>query len=392
MKKVIALFLILLISIPFFAISASAAEYDLGDPFDFGYITPAYTGPDSWPWASKYSYHPDDYSISFGYSGIGVKSYFAYYDNYRQFQNYNPNWSFGTYIEPHEVERAIRVSGFNESNPMLIFATTESVRNNLYFRGIAYENLYLPSVGQYFKVSFSVDSALIQAPDAILNYVNLKNLCYLCDTSGVPGYAGRYSLPKVYPSTATLAKEGNVYKFTYFFNLKGEDFTALADSDNICLGLRIPYYFNNTSSFDGGVRIISNANIPTTYEIITVGGYDQIFEDIESSITNYGNTMLNTLTNVSDSDFVHIIEFEQDNVQLDNTINDYKDSEAKIEDIDNSIVLPPLNDTFNDNVLADLQLPDFGNLSILWNDLITEMLIVVLTLGTFAVILYGKRI
>lgn len=385
MKKVIALFLILLISIPFFAISASAAEYELIGPSILNYDD--VSGRDrTFPYFGRYGYVDIEGQRFWRYSSLGFQN-LIYMDPSGYIFDLG-----GPFPGDNYFVNTVR-SPFSSSDSGVLAAYYHSGYSNyLMFASFVYQGIMLPETGQFLKISLEFDAYLPNVPSSFNYLLNPKHFCFLCDDYGAPGTSDKFSLPKLTPSaiTSSINKQGFVH-YDFYFNYSDID-SSLFSSQNICLGIRIPYYLPSDGSLLDSTIFYSATNLPTSYEILTVGGYDEQLSNIENAIYVSNQTLIDLYTNPSDTDLVHVIEFEQDNVQLDNTINDYKESESKIEDIDNAIVLPPLNDAFNENVLSDLQLPDFGNLSILWNDLITEMLIVVLTLGTFAVILYGKRI
>lgn len=386
MKKFVLFFLAIGLLIPLFAVPTSAASYDLGTPKLFYYTKPSGIEVENWPFNGAYIYDSVTDSVAFHVWSILPSTQLHYFlSNGPVYESY---FNLGTSIPSEDVSRHIYVSGYDPLSSTLNYANTGNVRNKLLFNNLVWENLLLPINGQYLRIDASFDSALIQAPQAVLDVFSLNDLCYLCDTSGRSGYPDRYSLPIVYPSTATVSKVGNVYSYSFFFNLSIVALSSLADSDNVCLALRIPYYFNNAASFEGGVDIYSNAEIPLSYEILTVGGYDQALNDIQNSLDSLKTDLVGLYTDQSSADVGYISRGQSINSQVTNAIGDYNDSLKPLDSMRNDYTAPPaaqqvqqqLSSLDTDKVKTFFSVP--------W---IVSALGLVFTFSVIRLILYGTK-
>lgn len=389
MKKFVLFFLAIGLLIPLFSVPTSAASYDLGNPKRLSYTVAINTNVETFPFADIYSFDPDDRSVDFYNYQIGsYNPYFRYANTYRGFDADLTYFSFGVQPDYDSLARHIEVTGFEYNDNFITYSNILSVRNKLFFVGLVYENLFLPSDGQYLRIDFSFDSALIQAPTEILNIFNLNDLCFLCDTSGRAGYNDRYSLPKILPSSATVLKNGNVYSYSYFFNLTPNALSNISDADNICLAIRIPYYFNSASSFDGGVWIVSNAELPLTYEILTVGGYDQALEDIRDSLDSLKTDLVDFYTDQSSADIGYISRGQAINTQVTNSIGEYNEALKPLDSLREDYTAPPAAQQVQQQ-LSNMDTEDVKRFfSVPW---IVSALGLVFTFSVIRLILYGTK-
>lgn len=346
MKRIFTILCICLCVIPLFAFPTSAASYDLGDPKRLSYTVAINADVETFPFGDIYSFDTSDRSVDFFNYVIGsYVPYFRYAYDYKGYYYAEKTYfSYGTPYDYDSLSRHIEVTGFELGSNFITYSNNLSVRNKLFFVGLVYENLLLPSDGQYLRIDFSFDSALIQAPDEILSVFDLNDLCYLCDTSGRPGFTDRYSLPKVLASSSSVSKSGNVYIYSFFFNLTPNALSNISDADNVCLAIRIPYYFNSAESFDGGVFIVSNAELPLTYEILTVGGYDQALKDIEDSVDSLKTDLLDFYTTQDSGDVAFISNANNAFDKGNDVINDYNNYNDQIDSIVTNAVVPDVQD------------------------------------------------
>lgn len=386
MKKFVLFFLAIGLLIPLFAVPTSAASYDLGTPKLFYYTKPSGIDVDKWPYNTAYIYDTVTDTVDFHIWSILPSTLLNYY--FYDAPSYVYYFSLGSNVDYDAVSRHIDVTGWNSLKPTLEYANSGDVKNKLIFNNLVWENLLLPFNGQYLRIDASFDSALIQAPQAILDVFTLNDLCYLCDTSGRDGYPDRYSLPIVYPSTSTVTKVGNVFSYSFFFNLSNDSLSSLAQSDNVCLALRIPYYFNSAASFQGGVYIRSNAKIPMSYEILTIGGYDQALSDIQSSVDNLTNQLVDIYTSQDSTDLAYISRGQSINTQVTNAIGEYNDSLKPLDSLRNDYTAPPAAQQVQQQ-LSNMDTEEVKRLfSVPW---IVSALGLVFTFSVIRLILYGTK-
>lgn len=389
MKKFVFFFLAIGLLIPLFAVPTSAASYDLGTPFELHYTTPSGANESTWPFAyNGYIYDSSSDSLVFRSTSLGERNYFAYFKNSSEFSVDNPIFKIGNDIPNSSLSRYITVTGYDSLSTTILYENSGNLVNSLVFASFVYENLYLPSTGQYLQVSFSVDTALIQVPTSVFDFLNLNTLCFLCDTSGRSGYPDRYSLPKVYPSTSTVKKDGNIFTYTFFFNINYTHLESLYDSENICLALRIPYYFNSAASFSGGCGVVSNASIPLSYDILTVGGYDRALSDIQNSIDSLKTDLVDFYTDQSSADIGYISRGQSINTQVTNSIGEYNDALKPLDSLRNDYTAPPAAQQVQQQ-LSNMETEEVKKLfSVPW---IVSALGLVFTFSLIRLILYGTK-
>lgn len=391
MKRIFTILCICLCVIPLFAVPTSAASYDLGTPFELRYTTPSGANESTWPFAyNGYIYDSTSDSLVFRSSSLGERQYFGYFKNYVEFISNSPYFQIGFDIFNADLARHITVTGYDNELPTIRYENSGSLVNSLVFASFVYENLYLPSTGQYLQVSFSVDSALIQAPLVVLDFIDLNSLCFLCDTSGRSGYPDRYSLPKVYPSTSTVKKDGNIFTYTFFFNINYTHLEPLYDSENICLALRIPYFFNSAQSFSGGCGVTSNASIPLTYDILTVGGYDHALDDIQNSVDSLKTDILDFYTDQDSSDVAFISNANTVFDDGKNVVNDYNNANDKIQQLVTGAVIPDMLDIIDEQVGLTGDILDPVK-EIFQNTYIVSAFLICFAFCLISVLLYGVR-
>lgn len=388
MKKFVLFFLAIGLLIPLFAVPTSAASYDLGTPRNFYYTTAVNQDYPNWKLATQYSYDYDNSTFSYKtLSQISTKTGFRYFLSYQEYRNNNPLWFLGDEVTSTDVGRNILTSGTDEDAPVLLFGTTMDMDATLFFASFAYENLFLPSSGQYLHVSFSCRSPLINAPYEISTLLDPLYLCYLTDTSGRAGYNDRYALPKVGADTVTLEKVGNTWRYNFFFNLNSVEVASLADSSNVCLCIRMPFYFNR-ASFSNGVRIITNATFPASYEILTVGGYDQALQDIRNSLDSLKTDIIDFYTDQSSADVGYISRGQAINTQVTNSIHEYNEALKPLDSLRDDYSAPPAAQQVQQQ-LSNMDTDEVKRFfSVPW---IVSALGLVFTFSVIRLILYGTK-
>lgn len=392
MRRVLIFLLAIVIFIPLCAVSVSASEYDLGEPRMLSYTYSSTSRhPSNFYFYGRYHYYSysdeeGNYISGYGGSSLGFSGF--QYLNSGNVSSANVLWQLGSNDPGLDFGgRNIALSGIDRSKSCILAYTSSSVREELIFVPFVFENIILPPSGTVFKVSVSFDSALIDIPGYFNSYINTQYLCYFCDTYGAPGYSDRYSLPRMFPSTATVSKNGNIYSYDFYFQFDSIP-SGTFSSSNICLAIRIPYYFNSANSFSNGVRILGNAEIPSTYEILTIGGYNQELANIQNAIESSNEKLLELYTNRSESDVVHVLEFESANSELDSSMNDYNDALVPIVSMQDMYTSPPMQSIIHNNA-PDLSTVDVKDLfSLSW---LVSALTLVFSFCIIRLILYGTK-
>lgn len=393
MKKFVLFFLAIGLLIPLFAVPTSAASYDLGTPKRLYYTTAVNQDAPSWKFAPIYVYDYDTETLQTrGYRVMNGRVFSFYADHYSgTAQNYGlfelgtPFVEFGDNVE--FTGRKILVTGFNIDEPFWCFQTNDDVRSSLYFDSFVYENLFIPLHGQYFRVSFTFDAVLTNVPQPVLDFIDINTLCFICDTSGRAGYNDKYSLPKVYPSTTAVTKtEKNTYKYDFFFSLTDTAFSSIDGS--MCLGLRIPFYFNTVASFENGVKLFTNAVLPITYDILTIGGYDQALSDIQNSIDSLKTDIVDFYTDQSSADIGYISRGQSINTQVTNSIGEYNEALKPLDSLRADYTAPPAAQQVQQQ-LSNMDTEEVKKLfSVPW---IVSALGLVFTFSVIRLILYGTK-
>lgn len=386
MKKFVLIFLAIGLIIPLFAVPTSAASYELSAPRVLNY-TSGINPPSNWKLGSIYLFNSDDRSLSVSYPGIG-KSGFGYYENYNAYLNNDPVFFFGTRVLPQEVGRNIEMQSYDRNIGTLFYGATGDVQLQLRFASFVYERLLLPSDGQVLKVSFEFEAPLILVPSEVVSFLDTDYMCFLCDTSGRAGYNDRYSLPKVFPSTATVVRDENTFKYTFYFQLTYKSLLPLVDSDNVCLAVRLPFYFPPNFGYDNGIRILTNADFPNEYEIITVGGYSQELADIQSSVDSLKTDLFDFYTDQSSSDLAFVSRGEIINTQVTNAIGEYNEALKPLDSVRDQYTAPPMQSLVGDK-LQDFQTEDVKQFfSVPW---VVSALTLVFAFSIIRLILYGTK-
>lgn len=399
MRKVFICLLAILIIIPLSAVSVSAASYDLGSPTFFSsWNLTAYD--EDYVFHTMYYYDSSSDEV-FAATGLEERVGLALYESGRYSGDPNvPNapilWSFN--YRPNFPERYsfLRSFGYDPSLPVLSFSYYNSFVSNqgdldkLFFPAIKYDNIIIPSSGQYLKVSFSFQSIQNGSIPSAMNYLmDVKNFAFLADDN----YSGGITTPFYYqwPATVVVKKLSNrTYEYSYYFNYSDSNFDVIDPLTSLDLVIRFPYFVGSNIVYfsDFNVSFLSNAVIPTTYEILTIGGYDQELAAIENAIITSNQNLIDLYTEQSSEDKNFVIQIKNTNSQLENSVDDYKNAASSVDSIKNDFVLPPLNNTVKDN-LEDLDPAEVKDLfSVPW---IASAIGLVFSFAIVRLILYGTK-
>lgn len=398
MRKVFICLLAILIIIPLSAVSVSAASYDLGSPSWFGsWETIAYD--EDYVYHTAYTYNNDSGELSAA-NGVDYNIGIALFPNGKWSASIHslvnpPLWSF-SYVPWYSDYSGIRCKDYDTNNPVLAFSWSRqramdvSDLSILCFPAIIYNDIFVPSSGQYLKVSFDFISVQYGSIPSAMNYLmDVSNFCFLAHDNISGGLLRPYEYQ--FPATVVVDKLSNrSIKYTYYFNLSSVDFNDVPDLDDLSLVVRFPFFFDFQSSLDplNGVNILTNANIPTTYEILTIGGYDQELAAIENAIISSNQQLVDLYTEQSSEDKTYVIQIKNSNSQLENSVDDYKNAASSVDSIKNDFVLPPLNNTVKDN-LEDLDPAEVKDLfSVPW---IASAIGLVFSFAIVRLILYGTK-
>lgn len=377
-------FLIITLSIAFIfslcAVPVSATSFELSAPSKLSYIKNTSRKPEYFLYFNSYRIYDSDEGRVYtgGSSGFDRFSYLLVNNGVQ-----SALWSIGSSnVYP---STSIHPDGATTSN-FLWIRDGNNRSNDLTFASFVYEGIMLPVTGQYLKVTISFFSFLENIPSYYNYLLNSSNLCYLCDDNS--GTGDLYSLPRLSASSVSITDKGNnFYEYNFYFNYNGID-PSLFTSDNICLAVRIPFYFADNSRYSNGVTVYSPASLPTSYDILTVGGYEQELKSIENAIYTSNQTLVDLYTNESDEDKTFVIQLENSNSLLDQGVKDYQSAAAPVEQIRDQFIAPPLKDLVSDN-LDELQTADVKDLfSLPW---LISAIGIVFSFAIIRVILYGTK-
>lgn len=395
MKKIIIFSLLICLLIPFFSINVSAAEYDLCSPTVWGSFNVNSSSRTAYCYKlvdGEYTPFSRSWAMYFYENGYDAVGFFD--EDFTWSINKNsPSSSIASYDFASYKTRAADI---DISKNVLAFTNRGDLRETLWFPAISYNNIYFPSSSQVMKVEFTVDTVKLGTslgiPSVFDDLLKPEYLCFFeldsAEMSGAP-LTVPFSSVVVTPSN-----NGRVLKYTYYFNAYGEVFNVLEQNSAgslLRLVIRMPYYFGNSSLLTDGAFVLTNADFPTIYEIITVGGYSQELKGIENAIVKSNEELLDYYNEVSESDQALIIHQQEQNNVLDDTINDYNDAQNRVEELVTDLTVPTLDTESYLNALEIMALGPFANLDFIWTDTILVMLSTVFTLAIISLILFGKK-
>lgn len=390
MKRILLFLTILLLCCPLFIFDSSAASYELIGPNPLSYQITA--GRDeSFMYFGSYwfQYYEDDegYELldrlygSRGFPGV------SYTDRVNGI-----SWDVGSNWNAfYPYSKSVFSFQYNDQLMLTLqYGSGSSNLNSLKFGQFVYEGLILPVTGTYLKVSLSFQGFLNNVPSELRNYLNTDYFCYLCDTRALPGSTDQYSVPRLNASSVVVTDLGGGYnRYDYYFNYQNiPEGTFL--SDNVCLAVRIPVYIPNDSSYSGNTCFYMSAELPQSYEILTIGGYDQELESIENAIITSNQNLIDLYTQQSDNDVSFIIQAEDKIDSGKNTVDDYNDANDRINQIVTNAVVPNINDLISDQIGSDATFDDSVS-TFFQNQFIVSALLIVFGFCLISVLLYGIR-
>lgn len=382
-----------------FAFSVSAAEYDLGNPV-------------VWSFNSNDGGFYENYSYSFYeypdgvYTGSNDVSWRIWYypDGYSSSGTYDPDFSFSVGVNSrgiinifnyNDLGYKVRASNLDTSKNVLAFSAKYPVRERLYMPAIAYKGIYFPEANQIIKVEFSIDTLKLGTSSDIPSFYNSllvpSNLCWF-ELENIPSsQTNKYDKIPFSSVVVTPSSNGRVLHYTYYFNALGSEFqSALNNSEGSLLQLviRFPFYFGNSSLLDEGVFCLTNAVLPSSYSILTPGGYSQELESIENAIISSNEQMIDYFDTISSTDQAVIIHQKQQNDKFDDAMDDFNKSDSVIKDIASSVIDPDVQSS-SSQALSSIDLT--GIKSVFSNPFIISLFTLSLGFGFLRLILYGTK-
>lgn len=339
MRRVLIFLLAIVIFIPLSAVSVSATSFELAAPYKLSYIKNTSRNPQYFLYFNSYRIYDSDEGRVYTGGSSGFERF-----TYRLVNNgvESDLWSLGSSnVYPSTL---ISPDGATKSN-FLWIRDGNNRSNDLTFASFVYEGIVLPVTGQYLKVTISFFSFLENIPSYYNYLLDPSYLCFLCDDNS--GTGDVYSLPRLSASSVSITNKGNnFYEYNFYFNYNGID-PSLFTSDNICLAVRIPFYFADNSRYSNGVTVYAPASLPSAYEIITIGGYDQELNSIKNAIYTSNQQLIDLYTTQSEEDVTYVLKLDNSNSELENSIFDYQSAAAPVQQIRDQFTTPPLGDSVN---------------------------------------------
>lgn len=389
MKRLTILFTIFILCCPLFVFNTSAASYDLIGPNPLSYqITAGRDESFKYFGSYWYEYTEDEegYEVldrlygSRGFPGV------SYTDKVNGVE-----WVVGSpWSAFYPYSKSVFSTKYNDQLMLTLqYGSGSSNLNSLKFGQFVYEGLMLPVTGTYLKVSLSFQGFLNNVPSELRNYLNTDYFCYLCDDR-TAGSTDQYSVPRLYASSVVVTDLGGGYnRYDYYFNYQNiPDGTFL--SDNICLAVRIPVYIPNDPSFNGNTCFYMSAELPQSYEILTIGGYDQELASIENAIITSNQNLIDLYTQQSDEDVSYIIQANDKIDSGKNTVNDYNNANDQINQIVTNAVVPDLDNIINDQI-GNSDTINSEISTVFQNQFIVSALLIVFGFCLISVLLYGIK-
>lgn len=378
MRKVLICFLAIVIFIPFSAVSVSAATYDLGAPVsceDSDYY------PDLVCYF-KYTTYDNKYSPFLSMSLLSHR--YMFFPSYTSiFDGSLPLWSFGD-LDNKDI---YAYSGGHTDNTNVFISLLRGISpRSLYLPTFFFSGVYLPGEGQYLKFSFSSSARVYSDDSNLSDLVSPENLFFLTP-SGID------HVVTVPPSTVIVKKNNQYYSYDVYFDMTSEAFNTLDPeylTRSFDLVIRIPIHHNNSQNFSTGSSYFTSLDFdyPTSYEIITVGGYENDLNNINNSIDKGFSDLIDVYTSQSSEDLSYVLKLENSNSELQNSVNNYQNAVSSVDSIKDQFSLPPLNNSVNEN-LSNLDTSEVkGLFSLPW---LVSALSLVFAFSIIRLILYGTK-
>lgn len=383
-----------------FAFTVSAAEYDLRTPV---------------LWRSPYPNTSDNPYPTFLPQNAGSSKFFLlYYDKYKTSAGWQDHflWSVksNSTLDIKSVYDSItyraRDSALDYNSPALAFGisadNTRSLNNTLCIPGLEYKDVYWPTDNQVIKIEFSLDTFVLGTsqgiPDTFYSFLQPQDLCFFTCTAGENGTGNMTLLSKAVHFDSVVVSpslDSRKIKFTYYFNGYGDAFTDLKSyvdnhypGSTLSLVVRFPYYLGSSSLISDGAYIVSNANLPVSYELMTPGDYSQDLNNIQNAITESNEKLMDYYNTISGEDQIVIVHAQQQNDKLDSAMDDFNKSDEAIKDIANSAVAPDVQGSASD---AISNIDSSGIKKVFANPYIISLFTLVLGFGFLRLILYGTK-
>lgn len=397
MNRIIIFLIIICLSLPFFAINVFAAEYDLGTPSLWTYESNVGGVPKDM-YYSYYEYPNGQYT---GTNDVSWRIWYYPY-GYSSSGSFDENFSFTVGINSVFKEASydnsdyrVRANNLDTSKNVLAFSAYGNLRTRLYFPSIAYKGIYFPQSQQVIKVEFSIDTLKLGTSYDIPSFYNSlltpSNLCWF-ELEDVPSTQS-YKYDKIPFSSVVVSPSdnGRVLHYTYYFNAYGTAFEeALNNSEGQLLQLviRFPFYFGNSTLLTDGVFALTNAELPTSYTIMTPGDYSQELQKIENAIISSNEKMIDYYNTISDGDQAVIIHQKQQQDKFESAMDDFTQSDQQIKDLANSAVTPDVQASAS-QALSNVDISGIKN--VFANPYIIGLFTLVLGFGFLRLILYGTK-
>lgn len=322
------------------AVPVSAATYDLPQPslvYKFG----------SYVW-QRFFYRFDEEDEMFepvNQSYYYPKYSFKYFD-FMQSPYFNSGLSFSggsTWPSQSDVLGNVEsLTGISDNyNVLLSRCWGVDLRNTIVVPTFVQSGIYLPTDGQYLQISFSVSNRNNFTSLDTGEIFNFNNLFVLYSSAGTSGERTTLS-----PSTVTVSKNGTYNYYNVYFDYSSFAFSGnLNTGQPLSLAIRIPFTFPNTSTYENAnVLYALDFDYPRSYDILTVGGYEEALDSIQSAIFSSNQNLLDFYNAQSSEDATYVVHLTNSNNQLQGSINDYQSANVVVDNIKDVFTTPPLND------------------------------------------------
>lgn len=393
MKRFIIFFTITCLSIPFFSINSFASEYDLGTPQIF--------------YKLQVPTKDSIYDFAHYASGTNTGGWFRllfYPNGYQHAPGFDESYSLDLVSDKYTADDLeptyfnsqyrYRAYGIDISKNVLAFIFSGNARNCLLLPGITYKDLYIPTDEQYLKVQFTVDTTKVgtsyDIPSEFASLLTPDSLCFF-EVQRDKDYDSPSTVVPFTSVVVSSSSNGRVLTYTYYFNSNGEVFQELRNNSEtglVNLVIRFPYYFGNSSQLENGVFILSNYDFPTSYEIITPGGYSQELEGIQNAIITSNDKILDYYDTITSKDAVIIAHQKRQQDKFESAMDDFIQADQQIKDLANSAVTPDVQASAS-QALSNVDISGIKN--VFANPYIIGLFTLVLGFGFLRLILYGTK-
>lgn len=390
MKRFLIFLTTIFLCCPLFIFDSFAASYDLIGPYPLSYQVTA-ARDESFKYFGSYGYHyvEDDQGFQLldrSFDSKGFPGIYYYGSNVQKSFTVGLPWS-----SFHPYSKTLYSHSYDSTRSLAFYYGSSALNaNTLKFGQFVYEGMMLPVTGTYLKVSISFQSFLNNVPSELRTYLNTDYFCYLCDDSALSGSTDKYSIPRLTATSVVVTDLGGGFnRYDYYFNYQSFP-EGTFQSDNVCLAVRIPVYIPNDTIYNGNTCFYMSADLPQSYEILTIGGYDQELSSIENAVITANQNLIDLYTEQTDHDVSYIIQANDKINSGKDMINDYNNANEQINNIVTNAVLPDLevilNDQIGDNEVINSEFSSFFQ-----NNFIISALLIVFGFCLISILLYGIR-